>query len=187
MKNKNRIMKNIFKIGTALLVVFALGACNKETMQQGRMTVKMTDAPGLYHQVNVEIMSVEVHYEDSTDSTSGWMSLATNAGVYDLLTLQDSVTAILADSVSLPEGRINQMRLILGSDNNVMLLDSSYADLGLSSQQKTGLKLNLNATIEPNMDTEVLIDFDASKSIVVKGNGSLQLKPVIKVVSVEQQ
>lgn len=180
-------MRNTMRTGIALLAVLAIAACNKETMQQGRMTVKMTDAPGLYNEVNVEVTAVEVHYDDTSAAANGWVTLQTNAGVYDLLKLQDSVTAILADSVSLPAGKITQMRLILGTDNNVMLLDSTYADLRLTSQANTGLKLNLNTEIEPNKDVEVLIDFDASKSIVVKGNGELQLKPVIKVVYVEQQ
>lgn len=177
------------KINLTLLATLLLAAtaCNKENMNKGAMTVKMTDAPGLYAQVNVDIHSVEVHYSDSSDSTSGsWVSLATNAGVYDLLQLQNNITAVLADSVELPVGKINQMRLILGTDNTVMLLDSSIVDLNLSSQMNTGLKFNLNTTIEPDKTVEVLIDFDAEKSIVVQGNGEIRLKPVIKVKSVNQ-
>jgi hypothetical protein len=158
-------------------------------MQKASMTVKMTDAPGLYAEVNVEIEQVLIHYSDSTDSTSssGWVSLQTNAGIYNLLDLQNGITTILADSVEIPVGKVNQMRLMLGSQNSVTLLDSvTVIDLDLSSQMNAGIKFNLNTTINPDSEVEVVFDFDAEKSIVVTGNGSLKLKPVIKVVSVEQ-
>ncbi len=181
-------MKNSIKLTLIGLLAFSILACNKEDFQKGRMTVKMTDAPGLYAEVNVEIQEVLIHYADDSSGANndGWVSLETNSGVYDLLELQNNITAVLADSVELPAGKVNQMRLMLGSDNSVMLIDSTILDLKLSSQQNSGLKFNLNTSIEPNKTVEVLIDFDAEKSLVVQGNGEIKLKPVIQVKSITQ-
>lgn len=182
-------MKRTIQILTLVTAVALTSGCTREQMKDGAMTVKMTDAPGLYAEVNVEVESVMIHYADSADSTSsdGWVTLQTEAGIYNLLDLQNGVTALLADSVEIPVGKVNQMRLILGSNNSVTLIDSvTVVDLELSSQMNTGIKFNLNATIEPGLETEVVFDFDAEKSIVVQGNGTLRLKPVIKVVSVNQ-
>jgi hypothetical protein len=90
------------------------------------------------------------------------------------------VTAVLSSNAGLPAGDVNQMRLILGSENYVVE-DSVASDLLLSSQDKTGLKFNLNATINTGDTVEVLIDFDAEESIIQQGNGSYRLKPVIDV------
>ena len=87
-----------------ILSLFMLTAsCSVESMQKGSLTLKMTDDPADYAEVNVEILDVEVHYADSdtNSSSQGWISLDAKAGVYDLLELQDSVTAVLADSVEL--------------------------------------------------------------------------------------
>ena len=56
-------------------------------------------------------------------------------------------------------------------------------DLTTPSAQQSGLKLNLNATLTPGVDYNLLLDFDANKSIVLTGNGEYQLKPVIRVIS----
>ena len=176
-------MKNQMKtmIAIAAIALTAM-ACSTETMQQGKMTVHMTDAPGLYEQVNVEIVSVLAHYADSSQGDSGWVELTTNAGIYNLLELQNGLDTMLVDHDDVPIGKVTQLRLILGTQNNVMLLDSSYMDLQTSSQTNTGLKVNVNMDIDPAEDVEVLLDFDAEASIVVRGNGSLLLKPVIKVL-----
>lgn len=172
-------MRNLLKLTgiIALLTLFAV-ACEKSPSGTGQMTVKMKDAPIDFDSVNVEVLRVEVH-----TSADGWVTLPTNSGMYNLLDLQNDVTAVLSANTELPVGNISQMRLILGSENYVVK-DSVSSILDLSSQSQTGLKFNLNATINSGQTTEVLIDFDAEKSIVITGNGSFKLKPVISVESI---
>lgn len=177
-------MKNlgIFKI--SILAIFSLAlafSCNKptETGSTGYLKVKMTDAPGDFDSVFVDIQQVQVHVSNNGGS-SGWTDLNTNAGVYNLLELQNDITTVLVDTNALPVGNLQQMRLILGSNNSVVI-DSLTYPLELSSQNQTGLKLNLDTQITPNDLVEVLIDFDAEKSIVETGQGTFILKPVITV------
>lgn len=165
-------------ITTILVATLSLVACKKQA-EHGSMNVKMTDAPALYAEVNVDVERVEIHYENE-----GWVTLDTRAGIYNLLDLQNGVTAVIADENQLKTGQVSQMRLILGQRNSIMFNDSTITDLELSSQDKTGLKLNLNAYIEGDHETQILFDFDAEQSIVIEGNGSYKLKPHLKVVSV---
>lgn len=144
------------------------------------MTVKMKDAPGDFQQVNVEVLQVEVHH-----ANQGWVSLPTNQGVYDLLTLQNDVTTVLVNQGTLPAGHIDQFRLVLGANNTVMV-DSLIFPLATPSAQQSGLKINVNSDFAPNHTYEMLIDFDAAQSIVQQGNGSYLLKPVIGVAAVIQ-
>jgi hypothetical protein len=85
-------MKKLLFAAVAALVLITAGACHKEETGSSRMTVKMTDAPGDFQQVNIDVIEVKVHH-----SADGWVSLPTVAGIYDLLTLQDSVTTVLVN------------------------------------------------------------------------------------------
>ncbi|MBD3638638.1 MAG: DUF4382 domain-containing protein [Crocinitomicaceae bacterium] len=145
---------------------------------EGELAVRMTDAPGNYDSVMVEVETVQVHYAGG----QGWTTLNTNNGIYDLLLLQDSVTVLIANQNSIPVGDITQMRVILG-DNNWVVVDSTSHPLLLSSQDKTGIKINVNAPIQANTQMVIVLDFDAYESIVEEGNGMYRLKPVIKVDS----
>ena len=79
------------------------------------------------------------------------------------------------------------MRLILGQNNYAVEIIDSVAvqhPLLLSSQDETGLKVNLNSEILANQTIVVTLDFDAGNSIIEQGTGEYRLKPVIKVQNV---
>jgi hypothetical protein len=174
-------MKRIIQTMCILLVaIFMLTACGKEK-GTGYLNVRMVDAPIDFDEVNVEIERIIVHNAGSPGS--GWIDLATNSGVYDLLDLQNGVSAALVTGEELPVGHLTQMRIILGNNNTVMV-DSVLFPLELSSQDKNGIKLNLNTHIDVNDTVEVVFDFDAEKSIVVEGNDNFRLKPVLHLESV---
>jgi len=156
--------------------IFAAG-CSKDG-RHTQLTVRMKDAPGDFQKVNVEVLRVEVHH-----AGSGWIALSTNQGIYDLLTLQYDVTTVLVNEGTLPAGEINQMRLILGSNNTVMV-DSVYYPLKTPGAQQSGLKINVNTTFDADETYELLIDFDAQKSVIKQGNGDYSLKPVITVAGI---
>lgn len=173
-------MKTIKILG---LLTFAIAAtlygCRKTNDPESfNLRVKLTDAPGPYDSVVVYIDSVVVN----NDSAGGWETLNTNSGYYDLLQLNGSDTT-LVNNTNLNDGYLHQMRLIL-ADDKCYVVDTNGVKsfLELSSQDKTGLKLNLNTSVDPGSDYELLIDFDAEKSIIQQGNGKIRLKPVLKKV-----
>ncbi len=175
-------MKRTRRLILGLLVVSLAMACQKEKGEAVLM-VKMVDSPADFDSVIVEIVNVQIHYSQGNSSSSGWVDLTTNVGTYDLLELQNEVSAVLADPNEIPVGKLQQLRLILG-DNNYAVEDSIIHPLELSSQDKNGIKINLKSTIEPLDSIEILLDFNAMHSIVEKGNGEYQLKPVIKLEEV---
>lgn len=155
-------------------------SCTKKTKGTSKLNVRMIDAPGDFQQVNVDVLQVEVHTENG-----GWVSLPTNAGIYDLLTLQNDVSASLVNQGVLPAGEMTQFRMILGPNNTVMV-DSIIHDLDTPSAEQSGLKINVKTDFAPNELYEIIIDFDAEKSVVKKGNGGFNLKPVLKLGAVNQ-
>jgi hypothetical protein len=169
-------------VATAVAALFALipSSCTKEK-QFGEMSVNIKDSPALYSKVNVEVVGMQLHSE-----SEGWINIPVNTGIYDLLDLQNGVSAVLAQRVQVPMGKLTQLRLILGTNNSVTDQTGTYP-LTVPSGAETGLKVDLNTTITTDRPIEVLLDFDANASVVVAGSGKFQLKPVIKVESVIQQ
>ncbi len=155
---------------------------NDKDMNTGtaKMEVRMTDAPGDYAEVNVDIKSVQVH-KDAGDNN--WITLdEIHPGVYNLLDFANGRDTLLA-SANLPAGRISQIRLILGENNSLKLKNGTVTALKTPSGQSSGVKLQLNADLEQDVTYVVLLDFDAAKSVVAKGNGQYNLKPVVRTIT----
>ena len=167
------------RIVFAFLLVGLITGCNKNS-NEGRIVVRLTDSPGDYEKVNIDLKAVQIHRSNSNDE-SGWITLNTNEGIYDLLELTDNVTTVIADDY-LPAGQISQMRLVLG-ENNSVVIGGEEIPLATPSQMQTGLKLLVNTTLTEGITYAVLLDFDAAKSIVRSGNGTYNLKPVLKTVT----
>ena len=137
------------------------------------INVFLTDSPAVYDAVYIDIVQVEIH------SDSGWTTLnPINAGIYDLLEFSNGMDTLLG-SVTLPPGKISQMRLLLGPNNGI-LVDSVYHDLTIPSGSQSGLKLNIHDTLVLGVTYNIWIDFDAGRSILKTGNGKYKLKPVIR-------
>ncbi len=167
-----------------VLSMFMLGlvGCNLDSNNTGsgmtKFNVYLTDAPGEYEEVLIDIQEVKVHV-DVDDSTGGWQDIDNvNVGVYNLLDFTNNLDTLLA-SEELPAGSISQMRLVLGENNRVKK-DGEYYDLKTPSAQQSGLKFNIHADLEEDIEYDIWIDFDANKSIVETGNGKYILKPVIR-------
>jgi hypothetical protein len=168
------------------LSVLGFTACTEENDPSGtsRMEVRLTDAPGDYDEVNIDIKSVQVH-RDANDDGSGWITLETiKPGIYNLLDFANGRDTLLASS-TLPAGRISQIRLVLGNNNTLKLKGSnSLVPLTTPSGQTSGVKLQVNAELQPDVTYVMLLDFDAAKSVVPRGNsGAYNLKPVIRTIT----
>lgn len=173
-------MKMLLKPVIVLFLGTGLFASCKKDGETGKVTVRMTDAPAAFDAVNVEITSVEIQV-----AGQGWTTLNTQAGIYDLLQLQHGIDTVLATGVSLPAGRVNQMRLILGSANSIVESGVSFPLL-LSSQDESGLKLNLDYEFKAGLNYEIKFDFVADQSVLTQGQGSFRLKPVLKTVHIHE-
>jgi hypothetical protein len=176
------------KLKFVLMAVFVLSAfiftaCNdddEDTVKNATVEVRLTDGPGDYEEVNIDIQDVQVN---PSSTNSGWISLMDNTdkGVYDLLTLTNGQDTLLG-SLSTTAATISQIRLILGTGNTVKVGGNTY-DLITPSAQQSGLKINLQQALSEGVTYKILLDFDAAKSIVARGNNTYSLKPVIRAIS----
>lgn len=180
-------MKNVsyLKIVCLSLPFVFLFSCQKKELigssnnQPATFTVKLVDAPVSYDKVLIDIQDVQI--KASTDnSDTGWKSLTiSRKGVYNILDFKNGLDTVLG-TISLPAGMISQLRLVLGSNNQVVF-NGIKSNMTTPSAQQSGLKLLINTTLLAGIDYVYWVDFDATKSIVHTGSNNFILKPVLKV------
>ncbi|NNT71410.1 DUF4382 domain-containing protein [Flavobacterium sp. IMCC34852] len=170
-------MKKIVLALTLIATAITFNACSNDNSSSGSYAykVRMTDDPGPFSEVNVDIQAVEVK-----GSNGQTVLLNTNAGVYNLLDYANGADTLIATS-TLTDSRVNQIRLILGP-NNTVVVDGQTYPLSTPSAEQSGLKLLINQDLVADIDNSILIDFDANASVIQTGNGTYKLKPVLRTV-----
>lgn len=174
----------------ALALPFLVAACGGGDGDAGTGTlhVSMTDAPACgFDHVYVTVSKVRVHASASAaDSDGGWtdIALATPRKV-DLLSLTNGVLTDLG-SAPLPAGQYQQLRLVLSPNQgntlaNSVVVTGSTTEQALSTPSGTqsGYKIIQPFTVQANTLVDLVLDFNACKSIVQQGNGGYSLKPVV--------
>lgn len=156
----------------------------------GTLRIALTDAPACgFDHVYVTVERVRVHQTSSANDTdAGWSEIVLNpAQRIDLLGLTNGVLAELGQTF-LPAGQYTQVRLVLSPNgggipaNAVVPTGGIETALDTPSATQSGLKLIHGFTVQPNTLTDLVLDFDACRSVVRKGNGGFNLKPVIAVI-----
>lgn len=171
----------------ACAALLGLAGCSKSSSDDSsggmsKFEVRLTDAPGDYRAVNLDVQQVQVHVSDD-DNADGWQSLGLiRPGIYNVMDYTNGTSALLT-SADFPAGKISQIRLILGNNNTLTLRDGTVVPLKTPSGQQSGLKLKIDAVLVRDVTYQLVLDFDVAKSIVARGNGDYNLKPVIRTVT----
>ena len=201
-----KLMKT-FGMGLLFMGSMALFACggggggsSDGATGTGTLSLGLTDSStDKYQAVYVTVDEVQVKSNDvSTKQDDNWQPVASPMRTYNLLNLVNGVTEILGEK-ELVAGHYNQIRLILGetpeSKNNILGHAHPYANylilndlsdtvksLKVPSGFQTGIKLVHQFEVKQGEDLELILDFDACRSVVRASNGNKYiLKPTIKV------
>lgn len=179
--------------GAAAIAALMLSACGGSgSGGTGTLRVALTDAPACgFQAVNVTIEKVRVHQSSGAgDNDGGWSDIVlTPARRVNLLDLTNGVLQELGQT-ALPAGRYTQLRLVLAPNGGTNPPANSLQFVGASGEvplttpsgQQSGLKLNVNIDVQDGQLADVVLDFDACRSIVPRGaSGQYNLKPVIAV------
>lgn len=154
---------------------------------KGILKLYLTDAPGDYEEVNINISRIEGHIAvdgDEGEDTGYWEKLKEweEAKLVNLIDLE-GVSLLLA-SLELEPNKYTQLRIFLKEDATLLLKDAvDTVPLEIPSSANTGIKLNRPFEIIAGMITKLTIDFDAEKSVIKTGNGKYKMKPVISLSS----
>lgn len=176
-----KLRNTLLQLSVLAVTALSFTACTKNesssSADKARMQVYLTDDPGEYDAVFIDVKDIKVNY--SSDTANGWVSLNNvAAGSYDLLKLVNDQDTLLADA-EISTGKIEQIRLVLGS-NNYVIVDGQRHNLETPSAQQSGLKLNIHQDVNEGVLYKLLMDFDVARSVHRTGNGKYMLKPVIR-------
>src|SRR6185503_2105050 len=147
-------------------------------------------------EVNVTVRKVRVHQSSSaSDTDAGWTDITLDpARKINLLDLNDPTQPNFAletlGESSLAAGHYTQLRLVLVPNSggppfaNSVVLENTITEIPLvtPSAVQSGIKLIHQFDVGSGQRVDLLLDFDACKSIVKTGINKYKLKPVIKVI-----
>ena len=173
-------MKNI-KMFIVLLVVVPMMmiGCKKEGKSGTTSNVKfnLTDAPANFDSLFIDVQSLQVH-----TVASGWVTLTSSLGIINILSYVNGNSTLAAQG-DISAGAIDQIRLVLGSNNSVVVSGHSYSLAAASSAAlQSALTINVSGMLNPGSNYVFTLDFDAAQSVTSTGSGNFQLTPVIRLI-----
>lgn len=195
-------------VAASLLVAFLLifSACTKtgiDTSAGGKVSVFLTDGPGEFDSVFIDIQKVEVKidtnsvYKDKDDRCDDdddrdddqkrkdeygeWVNINFTPAIIDVLGLRNGVETKLGEA-NILAGTVRKIRITLGTQNRVVKNGVS-STLELKNDTKNFLYVKLydkhRQRQSDNNNVSVWVDFDVANSIYEK-NGKFYLKPVLR-------
>jgi hypothetical protein len=204
---KGKHMKQLFNraslLATGALAAASLVACGggggnggstapvvPPVSTMGTLGVSLTDAPACgFDAVNITVSKVRVNKSSTASETdAGWTDVTLSpAKKINLLNLTNGVLEALGQT-SLEAGHYTQIRLVLDANTsgtaNTVIPSGKTAEVALDtpSAVQSGIKLIGEFDVTAGQKSDVVLDFDACKSVLTKGNGKYSLKPVVKMV-----
>ncbi|MEO9534394.1 MAG: DUF4382 domain-containing protein [Crocinitomicaceae bacterium] len=173
----------------ASLMMFT--ACKKEEYQTESDTepqefqVNMTDNPGEYEALTVEIESVEAYNDQS-----GWVTLNSQSQVVSVLDLTNGKEATIASMQNAEIAAYSKIKLNFGNEHKLTLKSSTEigglsttttAVFQLGFEGPKSIEIEINEQISASEGADVLIDFDVAQSIKEDGDEYV-IQPALKLI-----
>lgn len=198
--------RNILSFASMMAIAVAIfaTACNRSTsavQPQGQQSLALylTDGPGLFDKVLIDIKSIKVLVDTSADtrrhdtcdwdrrgiddrkkdSSFVWHDLGIKAGIYDLLQLRNGTDTLLADA-NISKGSIRLIKIEIGT-NNSLVKDSITYPISLPAGAPNYVLIKTEGhEYEEYLPgrNRLWLDFDVARSIIQSGNGAFYLRPV---------
>ncbi len=192
-------MKSIIPLAFIALLITAilLWSCQKGTVgsdnnsvslnQPHKVSVYLTDdQTPVFDSVFIDLQQLEVKVEDDSSGNDGWVNVSIRPGVYNVLRFRNGIDTLFATG-TLPNARIQKIRLTLGTQNSVMKDGQSFPLRVHDNDREVVINLeSVNFEIVSPGQVQFWIDFDASHSIQQDNSGSgnnhgYRLKSHIKI------
>ena len=197
----------LFLAITSFLFACGDGGGSSGIPETGAVSMSLTDSTtDLYRAVYITINDLQIciNNNDVSDNNCNWSSLEPPDGTqfpktYNLLKLINGVTEAIG-SGEFSAGTYNQIRLIIGltpelknnllgephpAANYIIFNDGvdTVEQLKIPSGLQTGIKLTDSFKVDGGEIKDLVLDFDACRSVVKAGNSiKYILKPNIKVI-----
>lgn len=167
-----------------LLVLLLLGgavltmqACKKDKeLSQGKLEVRMTDSPGDFVALNVQIMKIEAYLDNS-----GWVVLNETMKEVNVLDLTNGTEVTISSATNVQTGLYTKLRLTFSGQNSLTLNGSggqNTVNLSFNSNYSHQVEIPVHCQVNGGITSSVLLDFNVALSIQENSQG-FDLNPVV--------
>jgi hypothetical protein len=173
-------MKRILIVMMVVCAGLSIQSCNKNKgTSQGQMEVRMTDSPGDFVALNVEIMKIEAYLENS-----GWVTINEITKEINILDLTNGAEVTIASSTSVQAGVYSKLRLTFSGENSLTFNEangSNTVNLSFSSTNSHQVEIPIHCEVNVGVTSSILLDFNVGSSIAEAGGG-YTLNPMISEI-----
>lgn len=168
----------LLAVGTVLASGFT--SCKKDDEEKGNtFKVRMTDGPGDYAQLNVQVTSVDIY-----SANQGWVNLSSQTQSVNVLSLTNGAELELASASQVNAGVYSKLRITFASQASIVLVGGG-SSISLNWTGGTQqVEIVINEEVSGSSGANVLVDFNVAESVTEVG-GIFNLNPVISVISDE--
>jgi hypothetical protein len=164
-------MKKLFF--TIFAAAAILSGCNKSIDGPGKLSLKITDDPfnmSYVESATVTITKVEIRKAGGNNGNP-FIVLSEDSITLDLSKLRNGITAELFNLV-IPQGNYDQIRLYVDRASLKIKGQPVAYNVKVPGGSQTGIKIFISPSLEVGggLSAELLLDFDLSKSFVMRGN-----------------
>ena len=159
----------------AFLLTLGLSSCKKDGGAEafGEMEISMTDSPGDFQSLVVEITQVEAY-----SSATGWVVLNSATQSHDILTLTNGTEVVIASNAELEPENYTKIRLTYGS-NSYVVVDALGASATFSLTADSQTEIDIETEYDANGKASITLDFHAGQSVFGNATTGFDFRPVV--------
>ena len=184
-----------------LLIIISFGliftGCTKTPQgNMGNLKIKVTDDPfkiNIVESATVTINKIELRKAGTNDDNENkFIVLSEEPVTFDLFKLRNGVTEEMIN-LSIPEGNFDMIRLFVSEAGLKIKDQTNNFRLKIPGGSQTGIKIFISPglRVAGGLTSELLLDFDLSRSFVMQGNlnngnkvHGFIFKPVIRAANI---
>lgn len=174
-------MKKTLMLLMIVCAGMSMQSCNKNKGNStGKMEVRMTDSPGDFTALHVQVMKIEAYLDNS-----GWVTVNETTKEINILSLTNGVEATVASATDVQVGLYTKLRLTFTGENSLSYNGSNgpnVINLLFSSSYSQQVEVPIHCQVTAGATASVLLDFNVALS-VKEANGTYTLEPVLTEIT----
>ncbi|WP_189702650.1 DUF4382 domain-containing protein [Subsaximicrobium wynnwilliamsii] len=165
---------------TAACILLMFTSCSKDELDnygnETAITVKLKGAENNLQNLMIDIKDVQLLIGADANTPGAWMSLdLLSSGVYNVTQLNNDNELILVDGMLIPSGEVQQIKLLLGNDNAIIVHNQSRP-LGSDAEELASSNI-VAKRLASNKNYEFTLEFESDNSIIVTADDSINFVP----------
>jgi len=153
-------------LGTFMLINFSSCSKEEENTPGNTFKVRMTDAPGDFVALEMEIVGVDIYH-----NTEGWINLSSETQMISVLDLTNGQEIELAHNTAVNAGLYTKIRIRFGDNNTLTLFGEMQSgglgniDVSLAWNGPKEAVIEINREVSAESGADVLVDFHVAESV----------------------